>query len=224
MTIGGSVAYGWDDTKQGGGYLARAFRSLSSAGGTRYSIANRAVIGANAIQMATRYPQWLNAVKPNVVVISWGGLNDAWPRTPLSRYQAEISREIALALQIHAVVLVVTPPVTRATYTRYVLQEPMYLQAETAVARSFHSPNVQVFDVFDQMKAYLRAHHQTYKPYMADGWHPNSAGHILAGRLLFQDLVRWLRSQKQRKIEFVPTGGGGGPAGAGPSTSVAGPG
>lgn len=188
MTIGGSVAHGWVDTKQGGGYLVRAFRTLSARTKVPYQIVDRTVIGANALQIATRYPVWLKTVQPNVVVISWGGLNDAWPRTPFSRYEAEINREIQLALDAHATVLVVTPPVTRASYTQYRITEPLYLDREMMVARRFGNSNVRIFDVFDQMKAYLKSHHQTYVPYMADGWHPNSRGHILAGQILYHDL------------------------------------
>lgn len=188
MTVGGSVAHGWVDTKQGGGYLVRAFRSLSASTDVKYHIVDRTVIGSNAVQIATQYPAWLKTVRPQVVVISWGGLNDAWPRTPFSRYEAEVNREIHLALAVKASVLVVTPPVTRASYTKYRVAEPLYLDREMNVALSFHNPNVHVFDVFDQMKTYLKVHHQTYVPYMADGWHPNSRGHILAGRILYHDM------------------------------------
>jgi acyl-CoA thioesterase-1 len=109
-----------------------------------------------------------------------------------------------MALDRHAVVLIVTPPVTKASYTQYRTVEPLYLNNEMQVARSFHSPNVFVFDVFDQMKAYLVAHHQTYVPYMADGWHPNTRGHALAGRLLDQDLLREFGQKKE--IQFASPG------------------
>ncbi len=188
MTIGGSVAHGWNDTKQGGGYLVRAFRALSARTKIPYHIVDRTVVGSNALQVATKYPLWLKTVHPQVVVISWGGLNDAWPRTPFSRYEAEVNREIRLALASHASVLVVTPPVTRASYTQYRVGEPLYLDREMSAALQFHSPNVHIFDVFDQMKAYLKEHHQTYVPYMANGWHPNSRGHILAGHILYHDM------------------------------------
>ncbi|MHB1630150.1 MAG: SGNH/GDSL hydrolase family protein [Bacilli bacterium] len=188
MTIGGSVAHGWNDTKQGGGYLVRAFRALSARTNIPYHIVDRTVVGSNALQVATQYPVWLKTVHPQVVVISWGGLNDAWPRTPFSRYEAEVNREIHLALASHASVLVVTPPVTRASYTQYRVAEPLYLDREMNAALQFHSSSVHVFDVFDQMKAYLKAHHQTYVPYMSNGWHPNSRGHILAGHILYHDM------------------------------------
>ena len=188
MTVGGSVAYGWSDTKQGGGYLKRAFRSLSAHTNTPYHFVNHAVVGANALQIATQYPAWLKSVQPQVVVISWGGLNDAWPRTPFSRYEAEINREIHLALASQAAVFVVTPPVTRASYTQYRIAESLYLDREMSVANHFQNSNVHVFDVYDQMKAYLKEHHQTYVPYMANGWHPNSRGHILAGHILYHDM------------------------------------
>ncbi len=190
MTLGSSVAMGWDD-KVGGGYLRRGFRSARAQSGNHYVVASRAQAGdwANKI-MHGEYTDWLNTVKPQIVVISWGILDDAHHKTPISSFRATIHEQIQMALARHMVVFIVTPPVTRASYTQYKTIEPMYLDNEVAVARSFHSPNVYVFDVFDQMKGYIRAHHQTYVPYMADGWHPNTAGHALAGWLFAEDIMR----------------------------------
>lgn len=187
MALGSSVAEGWDDP-QGGGYLPRAFKAYSEQSGYKYDLINKSQAGDWAAKVLSVYPDWLAQVKPQVVLITWGLLDDLNHKTTLSEFRAAVAREIGLALANHDVVLVVTPPVTRATYTQYARQEPLYASAELDVAKGFHSPNVYAFDLLDQMEAYLKAHHQTYKPYMADGWHPNAAGHILAGQLLDEDL------------------------------------
>ncbi len=190
MTLGSSVAMGWDD-KVGGGYLRRGFRAAAAQSGNHYVVVSRAQAGDWAGKiMPGDYTDWLNTVKPQIVVISWGILDDAHHKTPVSSFRATIHEQIQMALARHMVVFIVTPPVTRASYTQYKTIEPMYLNNEVQVARSFHSPNVYVFDVFDQMKGYIRVHHQTYVPYMADGWHPNTAGHALAGGLLAGDIMR----------------------------------
>lgn len=199
MTIGGSIAKGWMDTgwqnwRAGwhGGYLSIAFNKLSQSAYTHYAIYDRTIVGANARQLATlyagRYPTWLKSVRPQIVVISWGGLNDALPKTPIGIYRQDILSEIQQALAARAVVFIVTPPVTEAAMTVYRVSVPFYLDNELSVAQSLHSPNVYTFDVFNQMKAYLAAHHLSYQPFMANAWHPNARGHQLAGTLLFQDI------------------------------------
>ena len=203
MAIGGSVAHGWKDTT-GPGYLARAFQELSDHTATSYRYIDRTIVGANGVQLATlyknRYQGWLTTFTPKVVIISWGLLNDALPKTPMNIFNFHIRQEIAEALSVHAVVLMVTPPVTKASYTQFKVQEAAYVRNEIAVAKSFHSPNVIVCDVFDQMRSYLVSHHQSYTMYMGDGWHPNSAGHILAGHLLYQDLIAHYGT---KPIQFV---------------------
>lgn len=189
MAVGSSVAKGWDD-KVGGGYLQRGIVGYTAYSHHTYTLVNRAVAGDTAEKVDGQFHVWLATFKPQIVVISWGALDDANARTPLPLFRATVHHQISLALANHEVVFVVTPPVTKASYTQYPTIEPEYLDAEMQVARSFHSPNVYVFDVFDQMKAYLVAHHQTYVPYMADGWHPNTAGHALAGALWIGDLER----------------------------------
>lgn len=192
MAIGGSVAHGWVDTT-GPGYLARAFQELSSRTKTSYRYLDRTIVGANGQQLATlykgRYLEWLKILQPNIVVISWGLLNDALPNIPMDTFDFYIRQEITEALSNHATVLMVTPPITRASYTQFKKQEPLYVHQEISVAESFYNPNVVVCDVYDQMRSYLVSHHQSYTQYMGDGWHPNSAGHILAGHLLYQDLI-----------------------------------
>lgn len=197
MTVGSSVAEGWVDTE--GGYLARGFATLSAETDHSYTVIRKAKAGDTSTKIAAQYSSWFKSVRPKVVVLSWGGLDDANAKTPMPQYDKAIHDQIALALSHHAVVIVVTPPVTRASYTQYRVQEADYLNQEMAIARSFQSPNVVVCDVFDQMKHYLAVHHQTYAPYMADGWHPNSRGHILGGQLLSQDL---LAHYGQRAISF----------------------
>nr|NNM90330.1 SGNH/GDSL hydrolase family protein [Bacilli bacterium] len=186
MTVGSSVAEGWVDTQ--GGYLARGFTAYGQAVHRTYTIVRKAQAGDTSTKIEKNYKNWLISVKPKIVVISWGGLDDANAKTPMVAYRSAIHQQVALALATHAVVIIVTPPVTRASYTQFKVQEEVYLDTEMQVARAFHSPNVYVCDVFHQMEQYLVMHHQTYKPYMADGWHPNSQGHILGGQLLEQDL------------------------------------
>jgi len=168
MTIGSSVAEGWAD-KVGGGYLKRAIVGYSAYGGHPYTIISRAIAGDSAEKIDGKYHLWLTELRPQIVLMSWGGLDDASAKTPITDFRTTIHHQIELALQHHEVVFVVTPPITKASYTQYPTIEPMYLNNEMEVARAFHSPNVYVFDVFDQMKSYIAHHHQTYVPYMADG-------------------------------------------------------
>jgi acyl-CoA thioesterase-1 len=199
MTLGSSVAEGWDD-KIGGGYLKRTIVHMAKVTGYPYVLVNRAFAGNTSVQVMPQYVRWLRQVKPQIVIVSWGGLDDAHAKTPIPAFRHAVYEQIEMALHDHAVVWVVTPPVTRASYTEYKVQEPLYLDNEMAVAQGMKSPNVYVFDVFDQMKAYLVAHHQTYVPYMADGWHPNSAGDALAAKLLIADETKVFGL---RKITFV---------------------
>lgn len=198
LTIGGSVAHGWK-APQGKGYLQLAFNQLSNNTAADYKVYDRTIVGANGTQLATiykgRYETWLNGVQPDVVVISWGLLNDAHPNTPLNTFQTYMKQEIQQALAHHAVVFVVTPPVTKASYTQFKVQEAAYAEAEVTAAESLHNPNVYVFHVFSEMKQYLADHQQTYVPYMGDGWHPNAAGHQLAGQLLYDDMVKQFGNQ-----------------------------
>lgn len=188
LIVGSSVADGWIDAK--GGYLRRAFRSFSAFTGVTYDVVSSAVPGASSVQQAAAYPGWLARVHPTIVAISWGTLDDIHNKTPLPVFGHEVRWEIRLALQQGADVFVVTPPVTKASYTEYRVQEVQYVREEMRAALAFHSPYVFVFNVFSQMKRYLAIHNRTYVPYMANGWHPNSHGHALAGRLLDHDMMR----------------------------------
>lgn len=190
MTVGSSVAAGWGDAPGAGGYLARAFESLSHRQGVHYQILSWAIPGMTVVDAAKHFKDWLSHAKPNLVVISWGGLDDAVAHTPVIVFANAVRTEIRESLAAHAAVFVVTPPVTPAAYLNGVNQTPyLYFQAEIAVARSFHNPNVQVFDVYDQMLNVMKAKGLPYTRFMADGWHPNALGHALAGRLLAGDVV-----------------------------------
>lgn len=189
LTIGSSVAAGWGDPN-GGGYLARAFRKLSVSQSDHYQIISWAVPGITSTQIAPHYPHWLAFVHPQIVVISWGGLDDAANHTPLATFSSEIHQEISLALQAGAQVAVVTPPVTQAVYLDGKQGLPyQYFKAEMQVARSFASPHVFIDDVYDQMVQYMAVHHDSIQPYVDNSWHPNALGHRLGGQLLFSDLT-----------------------------------
>ncbi|MCL6443063.1 MAG: SGNH/GDSL hydrolase family protein [Alicyclobacillus sp.] len=185
MIVGGSVARGWRDGGHGG-YLVRAFEDLP--GDVPVTVVNAAVIGDGPVEYASKFTTDLALVKPTVLLISWGMLDDIHAHTPLNQFDGAIHDEIATALANHMTVMVVTPPVTRATYTQYAQQEPDYVDSEIKVAKSFHDPNVHVFNLFEQMKHYLAAHHLSYERYAADGWHPNTLGHELSGSLLSADI------------------------------------
>lgn len=187
MIVGSSVADGWRDRH--GGYLKRTFDALSRIDHIRYDLIDKAIPGLGASILNSQYPGWLEQENPQVVVIAWGVLDDLQEHTPLPAFAGMIHEEIELALAEHAVVIVVTTPVSKASYTEYRNQQALYLNIEMQVAQSFHSPNVYTFDVFDEMKAYLASHGLTYAPFMADGWHPNTRGHALASHLLIHDMV-----------------------------------
>ncbi|KYP80972.1 SGNH/GDSL hydrolase family protein [Ferroacidibacillus organovorans] len=188
MAIGSSVAKGWDD-KTGGGYLARGVAGYAKGVHHALPFVNHAVEGETAEAALPLLPSWIKAIHPNVLLISWGMLDDATAKTPLSVFSRTIRQEISLAIANHETVWVVTPPVTPASYTVNRVSEAQYVSTELAVAHSYPAREVSVFDVFNQMKAYIASHHQNYKMYAADAWHPNTAGHVLAGRLLAHDLL-----------------------------------
>ena len=197
LAVGSSVAEGWVDP-HGGGYLKRAFAGLSSADHVPYELINKSAAGDTVGKISAQYLSWLRAEHPTIVVLSWGALDDLHNGTPRQAFYRDIQAEIRAALQAKAVVFVVTPPVTAASYKGYRLKEPALLHGETAAASALQSRNVYVFDVFTQMKQYLAHHGQTYVPYMADGWHPNARGHALAGNLLLQDIRHQFGTQDIR--------------------------
>ncbi|MBX5436929.1 MAG: SGNH/GDSL hydrolase family protein [Alicyclobacillaceae bacterium] len=198
VVIGGSIAHGWKDPNRNS-YLKRAFQSLTEHTPTVYQYIDRTIIGANGTQLDTMYADrfrtWLHTDKPDIVVISWGLLNDAKPKVPIDDFKQHLQNEINQVLAHQAVAIIVTPPVTKASYTQYAEQQQAYVNAEMELVRKLNNPNVYAFDVFGQMKQYLADHHQTWEPYYGDGWHPNSAGHALAGQLLYQDLTQQFGAQ-----------------------------
>lgn len=185
LAIGGSVARGWND-KSDGGYLARALSSVSSVLQISITLENKSVGGFKPADLANQFPKLLRAAHPDVVMVSWGLLNDISGKTPLNVLQEEIRSEVALAAKSGAQVWVITPPVTPSTYVGpdKILEE-QYARAEILGARAVgDTEHVHVFDLLNGMKRYLKAHHESYVPYSSNGWHPNTAGHILAGQLL----------------------------------------
>lgn len=189
MTIGSSVAAGWGDPN-GGGYLSIAFHDLSHMTNKNYQIISWAIPGITTVQVAPHYAHWLHFVHPQVVVISWGGLDDAANHTPLSTFANNVHTEIALALAEGAQVDIVTPPVTEQVYLDGTKGLPyQYFLAEMREAQSFDSPRVHVYNIYNQMVAYIKAHHQTLQPYIDNSWHPNLLGHELGGALLFGDMT-----------------------------------
>ncbi|GMA58143.1 acyl-CoA thioesterase-1 [Alicyclobacillus sacchari] len=189
LVIGSSVARGWKDNPQEGGYLQRAFDAMSVLTPTTYQVIDKAEPGRGVLTIRDSYVDWLDTYQPDFVVIAWGGLDDLAQKTPLPVYDDQIRWQISEALAHHAGVMLVTTPVSKASYTTYRVAQQNLMNSEITVAEGFHSPNVYVFNVFDQMKRYLSAHHESIVPYMGDGWHPNASGHALAAQLLVRDMM-----------------------------------
>lgn len=190
MVVGGSVAYGWKDPNNDS-YLRRAFQSLSDESGVQYNYDNRCVIGGtpSAVDLSGDYTNWLTSDKPNIVVIAWGLENDAGANRSSSEIEQEIHTEISEALADHAVVIVASPPVTEATATTLHRTVEEYIADEKADVESFHSPNAYFINLNTIMEKYLEEHNQSWQDYYGDSWHPNEAGHILAGSLLYNQLL-----------------------------------
>ncbi|WAH37603.1 SGNH/GDSL hydrolase family protein [Alicyclobacillus dauci] len=191
LVVGGSMAHGWKDPNDNS-YLRRAFQTLSDTTNTKYTYDDHTASGDSPVKLAktNNYESWLAKDKPQIVVISWGLLNDVYLKTPEKQLEQAVRDEIAGALKAKAVVLVVTSPVTQATATSDHNQIENYIQDELTVANSFHNSNVHFLDLNDQMTLYMQAHNQTWKQYYGDSWHPNQAGHILAGQLLANELIQ----------------------------------
>lgn len=188
MVVGGSVALGWDD-KQDGGYLNRAFQALSQSKGIHFDVINKSVEGEGPGQYAPNFATTLATVNPQILVISWGMLDDASNHTPILLFRQWIRTEISLALKSHQIVVIITPPVTEASYSEHIgtLQDQL-VDYEMSVAKTFHSNHVYIFDLFHEMMAYIKMNHLNIDALSADNWHPNTAGHALAAKLLVGDL------------------------------------
>ncbi len=186
--FGGSIAAGWVDTK--GGYISRALRGWARLSHVHVALAHRADPGMSIMQMSSRFSAVIAQTRPNWVILSWGGLNDAVDHTSVSAFQQALRAEIQTALKGGAqFVWVVTPPVTAAAAINGPKATPdLYFEAEQSVAASLHDPRVAMCPVYSQMMSWLQQHGQSYQPYQANGWHPNAKGHALAGQLLLQDM------------------------------------
>lgn len=198
LVVGGSAAAGWRDAT-GPGYVSRGLTRYAQRAGLTLRIANHAIPGARVVNRRARrdLAGWIRRPAPHrLVVLAWGTLNDLRHHTPTTAMARALHRQIQTALAAHAVVLVVTPAVTRASFEEDRLAEPAAVRQELAVAKSFQSslpsqsPNVYEVNVFAAMKQYLAVHHVAYHRLMAGRWHPNTQGHRLAGRLLAQALVK----------------------------------
>ncbi|GMA58293.1 hypothetical protein GCM10025858_27960 [Alicyclobacillus sacchari] len=108
MAIGGSIAHGWDDTPSLGGYLARTFRSLSR-NRTTYVFTNESSEGKGPSYYVTRMNELLTKDKPNLVVISFGMLNDLFDHHPMSKMNQDVVEEVRDALAHNAQVVLITP-------------------------------------------------------------------------------------------------------------------
>lgn len=189
LILGSSVAHGWKDNPQEGGFLQRCFNAMSELTPVTFDVTDKAVPGHGVLTIRAHYADWLTTYKPDIVVLGWGGLSDLAQKTPLQVFDEQIRWQIAEALHHGAQVYVVTAPVSEASYTTYKSAQATLFQHEIRVAQDFHSPRVHIFNVFDQMKQYLTAHHETVRPYAGDGWHPNAAGHALAAQILLRSLM-----------------------------------
>ncbi len=193
--FGGSMAYGWKDPRNIS-YLQRAFESRSKTTSVQYKYINHAIPGFTAEWLNQRYPgkfeAWLKADHPQIVILSWGLENDmsSVHKDSLPIFSKQIREEVSMALAHHAVVLIITPPVTKLLATKDRSKVLSYIHTEFEVGKSFHSPNVLTIRLFHQFKTYMWDHHQTYKPYFGNAWHPNRAGHKLGGILLAADLEK----------------------------------
>lgn len=189
LIVGASSARGWKDADNNG-YLDRAFADLATPHGTDYHVINEAIPGAKIAQVKRQYREWIQRYYPDVVVISWGMLNDLHAHTPLKQFLADVQTEIEIARANDAAVIVVTPPVSEASYADYASSQSQFSDAVVQLVTKMHTHQVVAIDLFSNMKAYLQTHNIDIRLLSADGWHLNTAGHTLAGHILFDDLVR----------------------------------
>lgn len=192
LIVGGSAAAGWRDAA-GRGYVRRGLDQYARRAGLALHITNRAIPGARVIDPRAQHDlaSWIHHLGGRgLVVLAWGTLNDLAHHTPKAAMDRALARQIHTALAARAVVLVVTPAVTAASYREQRASEAAAVQREIQVARRFPPSKVYVADVFSAMKAYLGAHRLAYGGFMAGHWHPNAAGHRLAATLLAEALGR----------------------------------
>lgn len=193
--IGGSMAHGWLDPHDNS-YLQRAFTSRTQSTNTTYKYVSHAVSGETPYLLDTKnksqYLSWLKKDHPQVVVLSFGIENSmsSRHRITLDQFKKSFHTLIAEALKEHAVVLIVTPPVTQELVVNDQRKTEQWSNQMFQVANAFNSSNVYIEDLYHQMTFYMAAHGKTYKDYYGNSWHPNQAGHVLAGSILANDLVK----------------------------------
>lgn len=193
--IGGSMAFGWKDPHNNS-YLQRAFIIRSRHTHVHYKYINHGIPGFTAKWLNQKYPgqykAWLTNDQPQVVVLSWGLENDmsSLHRDSLQTFAREMKQEISIALEHHAVVLIVTPPVTKLLATKDRYKVLRYINREFEVGHSFHNTNVVTINLYKQFKGYMNLHHQTCMSYYGNAWHPNQKGHKLAGKILASALEK----------------------------------
>ncbi len=193
--IGGSMAHGWLDPHDNS-YLQRAFTARTQSTNTTYHYVSHTVAGQTPYLLDTKnksqYLSWLKKDHPQVVVLSFGVENSMSSRhkTTLDQFKKSFHDLIAEALKEHAVVLIVTPPVTQELIVNDRLKTDQWFNQMFQVANAFNSSNLYIEDLYHQMTLYMAAHGKTYKDYYGNSWHPNQAGHALAGSLLANGLVK----------------------------------
>lgn len=189
LAVGGSSAQGYDDPKLDG-YLSRALTTVSKELKRPISFVNKAKSGNIPAKVASQYEPLLQSVQPDVVIISWGLLNDISKKTPPDTFRSSIQAEVSMAIQHGADVWIVTPPATPATYVGHDVElEPQYANMEISAARAVQSAHVHVLDLLNDMKYYLKERHLSYKSYAQNNWHLNQAGHVLAGQILAKSIL-----------------------------------
>lgn len=185
LVIGGSITHGWFDSPRDRGFVRLAFGELTPPS---FAIYNKAVPGAGVLTVQRSYPQWVREIQPQVVVIAWGTLNDIHHKLPMGTFRSQIRDEIQTALEAGANVIIVTPPVSRVSYRSYRVAEPRYLANEINIAKTYPRDRVEVINVFQEMKGYLKYHNIDINQVSTDGWHPNALGHQIAAQILLHGL------------------------------------
>jgi hypothetical protein len=148
--FGGSAAYGFFDPERDS-YLQRAFSARAGATNVNYQYINHTVVGGTAFVMEKQHPGQFEAHmkkdKPQVVVFSWGLLNDISSRHKVSvdTFGNAVKTQIAEALAAHAVVLIVTPPVTEESATHDHTKIETYINKLFSVAELLANDLIQKF-------------------------------------------------------------------------------
>lgn len=197
VIIGGSAAAGWHDSTDQG-YVVRALDHWKHADGLNLSIENHAIPGSRVINphVKAHFPAWMKRSQGGVVVIAWGYLNDIRLKTKPDAIVTRVHSEIAEALATDHTVILASPPATEPTFTFDKRQEHAIWRRVAAMADTFHSTNVHVLNIMNPEIHYIKEHHQSYTRYMKGEWDPNTAGHILAARLLNHEAKKLALPQK----------------------------